>query len=55
MLFRSAGVLAPLVMHSTVGLAVTSLAMLCVGLIAWIYLHHRWPEIGQTVASNDAV
>ena len=50
-----AGVLAPLVMHSTVGLAATSLAMLCVGLFAWIYLHHRWPEIGQTVASNDAV
>ena len=42
-----AGVIAPLVMHSTVALAVSSLLMLCVGLVAWIYLHHRWPEIGR--------
>ena len=49
-----AGVLAPLVMHSTVGLAATSLAMLCVGLFAWVYLHQRWPDIGKAIASNDA-
>ena len=42
-----AGVIAPLVMHSTVALAVSSLLMLCVGLVAWVYLHHRWPEIGR--------
>ncbi|MDB5846278.1 MAG: drug resistance transporter, Bcr/CflA subfamily, partial [Rhodoferax sp.] len=42
-----AGVIAPLVMHSTVDLAVSSLLMLCVGLVAWLYLHHRWPEIGR--------
>jgi MFS transporter, DHA1 family, multidrug resistance protein len=42
-----AGVIAPLIMHSTVGLAVGSLAMLCVGLGAWLYLHQRWPEIGR--------
>ncbi len=33
-----AGVIAPLVMHSTVALAATSLAMLCVGLAAWLHL-----------------
>jgi len=33
-----AGVIAPLVMHSTVALAATSLAMLCVGLAAWLRL-----------------
>ena len=43
-----AGVIAPLVMHSTVALAVSSLLMLCVGLVAWIYLHHRWPDIGKS-------
>lgn len=35
-----AGVIAPLVMHSTVALAATSLAMLCVGLAAWLRLRH---------------
>ena len=42
-----AGVVAPLVMHSTVLLAAVSLAMMCVGLIAWFYLHRRWPQIGR--------
>lgn len=42
-----AGVIAPLVMHSTAALAAASLAMLAVGLVSWIYLHHRWPEIGR--------
>ena len=45
-----AGFITPLVMHSTVALAAVSLAMMCVGLIAWVYLHHRWPDIGRTVA-----
>ncbi len=39
-----AGVIAPMVMHSTVALAATSLAMLCVGLLAWLYLKRRWPD-----------
>src|SRR5690606_8879185 len=39
-----AGVIAPVVMHSTVALAATSLAMLCVGLLAWLYLRQRWPD-----------
>ena len=43
-----AGVIAPLVMHSAVGLAAASTLMLGVGLVAWVYLHHRWPELGRT-------
>ena len=48
-----AGVIAPLVMHSTVALAASSLAMMCVGLVAWIFMHRRWPEIGRSVAHPD--
>ena len=44
-----AGVIAPLVMHSTVGLAAASLAMLSVGLLAWVGLHRRWPDIGRVI------
>jgi len=33
-----AGVVAPLVMHSTLALALTSLALMSVGLVAWICL-----------------
>lgn len=44
-----AGVIAPLVMHSTVALALTSLAMLCVGLVSWTWLHRRWPDIGRSI------
>lgn len=47
-----AGVIAPLVMHSTVSMATVSLAMMCVGLIAWIYLRRRWPDIGQVVSPS---
>jgi DHA1 family bicyclomycin/chloramphenicol resistance-like MFS transporter len=48
-----AGVIAPLIMHSTVALAATSLLMMGIGLVAWLYLHHRWPEIGKAVSSPD--
>ncbi len=41
-----AGVAAPLVMHSAMGLALLSSAFLAVGLVAWIWLRKRWPEIG---------
>jgi len=44
-----AGALAPLVMHSNRALALASLLMMCVGLVAWIYVHHRWPETGRVV------
>ena len=47
-----AGVIAPLVMHSTPALAGMSLGLMCIGLMAWMYLHHRWPEIGR-LASRD--
>ena len=47
-----AGVVAPLVMHSTVWMAVASLLMMLIGLAAWMYLHRRWPEIGQRHASG---
>ena len=47
-----AGVVAPLVMHSTRALAVTSLGMLGVGLLAWLYLHRRWPEIGRSIEAH---
>ena len=42
-----AGVISPLVMHSALGLAIASLLMMCIGLTSWMYLHHRWPEIGS--------
>jgi DHA1 family bicyclomycin/chloramphenicol resistance-like MFS transporter len=45
-----AGVIAPLVMHSAVALSLTSLSMLAIGLVAWGWLHKRWPEIGKRVA-----
>ena len=44
-----AGVIAPLVMHSTPALAAVSLAMTGIGLAAWVYLHHHWPEIGRAM------
>jgi DHA1 family bicyclomycin/chloramphenicol resistance-like MFS transporter len=44
-----AGVIAPLVMDSTVSMAAASLAMMGVGLIAWVYVHQRWPDIGRNV------
>ena len=47
-----AGVVAPLVMHSTRALALTSLGMLGIGLLAWLYLHKRWPEIGQAIDAH---
>lgn len=48
-----AGLLTPLVMHSSVALATASLVMLCVGLLAWVFLHHQWPDIGRTVSGSE--
>ena len=48
-----AGVIAPLIMHSTVALAAVSLLMMGIGLMAWLYLHQRWPEIGKAVSASD--
>jgi DHA1 family bicyclomycin/chloramphenicol resistance-like MFS transporter len=36
-----AGVVAPLVMHSTVALACTSLGMMGIGIVAWIWVQPR--------------
>ena len=44
-----AGAVAPLVMHSTRALALTSVLLLAIGLVAWLYLHRRWPEIGRLI------
>lgn len=46
-----AGVIAPLVMHSTRVLAVASLLMMSVGLVAWLFLKRRWPETGARAAA----
>jgi DHA1 family bicyclomycin/chloramphenicol resistance-like MFS transporter len=48
-----AGVIAPLIMHSTVALAAVSLLMMGIGLVAWLYLHKRWPEIGRAVSALE--
>jgi DHA1 family bicyclomycin/chloramphenicol resistance-like MFS transporter len=48
-----AGVVAPLVMHSAVPLAIASLAMLGLGLLAWLLVHRRWPDIGRSVSNAD--
>ena len=42
-----AGILAPMVMHSVLALSLTSLALLMVGLVSWLALHQRWPDIGR--------
>ena len=49
-----AGAIAPLVMHSTRALAVASLLMMSVGLVAWLWLHRRWPEIGRASSAERA-
>ncbi len=41
-----AGVVTPLVMHSALGLALMSSAFMAVGLVAWVWLRKRWPELG---------
>jgi MFS transporter, DHA1 family, multidrug resistance protein len=50
-----AGVIAPLVMHSMQALAVSSLLMMCIGLVAWAWLQRHWPEIGQAHVSAPRV
>jgi DHA1 family bicyclomycin/chloramphenicol resistance-like MFS transporter len=44
-----AGVISPLVMHSPVALAATSLLLMAIGLCSWIFIHRHWPGIGQHV------
>ena len=44
-----AGAVTPLVMHSTVSMALASLLMLSIGVLAWVGLHRRWPDIGRVI------
>jgi DHA1 family bicyclomycin/chloramphenicol resistance-like MFS transporter len=46
-----AGAIAPLVMHSARAMAVASLLMMGVGLVAWLFVRVRWPETGRTAAA----
>ncbi|MDB5751384.1 MAG: putative transporter [Ramlibacter sp.] len=49
-----AGAIAPLVMHSALALALASLLMMCIGLVAWVFLRRRWPETGRLRISGPA-
>jgi MFS transporter, DHA1 family, multidrug resistance protein len=42
-----AGAVAPLVMDSTRELALASLGMMSIGLVAWLVVKKRWPETGR--------
>lgn len=42
-----AGVLAPLVMHSALTMALGSLGLMMVGLVSWAVLRRFWPELGS--------
>jgi MFS transporter, DHA1 family, multidrug resistance protein len=46
-----AGAVAPLVMHSARGLALTSIGFLCVGLFAWLFVKRQWPDTGRTISA----
>jgi DHA1 family bicyclomycin/chloramphenicol resistance-like MFS transporter len=46
-----AGVLAPLVMHSTVGLAATSLGLMSIGAVSWLWVK---PRLRPLLAARDA-
>ena len=45
-----AGVIAPMVMHSARALAVSSLVMMSVGLVAWLFVKTKWPQTGREMA-----
>ncbi|MGQ0710358.1 MAG: multidrug effflux MFS transporter [Rhodoferax sp.] len=47
-----AGVVAPLVMHSTVMLALASLLMMGLGLGSWVFIRRRWSAIGEQPAGH---
>jgi DHA1 family bicyclomycin/chloramphenicol resistance-like MFS transporter len=41
-----AGAIAPLVMHSALGLSIASIALMSIGLVAWRVVRTRWPQTG---------
>ncbi|HET8746523.1 MAG TPA: MFS transporter, partial [Ramlibacter sp.] len=49
-----AGAIAPLVMDSTRELALASMGMMSVGLVAWLVVKKRWPETGRLHAALPA-
>jgi len=46
-----AGAVAPLVMHSAQALALTSIAFMGVGLVAWSFVKTKWPETGRAISA----
>jgi DHA1 family bicyclomycin/chloramphenicol resistance-like MFS transporter len=46
-----AGAVAPLVMHSSRALAVTSIGFMSLGLFAWMFVKWRWPDTGRTISA----
>jgi DHA1 family bicyclomycin/chloramphenicol resistance-like MFS transporter len=46
-----AGAVAPLVMHSTRALALTSIGFMGIGLVAWFLVQRRWPETGRAISA----
>jgi len=36
-------------MHSAVALAASSICMMAIGLVAWMYMRRRWPAIGNEI------
>jgi DHA1 family bicyclomycin/chloramphenicol resistance-like MFS transporter len=48
-----AGVIAPLVMHSTQALAIVSLLMMAVGLAAWVLVRKQWPQTGRRLDPGE--
>jgi DHA1 family bicyclomycin/chloramphenicol resistance-like MFS transporter len=46
-----AGVLAPLVMHSAAALAATSLGLMCIGIVSWLWVK---PRLRSVLAARDA-
>lgn len=51
----TAGLIAPFAMHSTLTLAVASICLMIVGLLAWGVLRRRWPEIGNMGDETTAI
>ena len=45
----AAGAISPLVMHSAVALALASICLMGIGLVAWVYMRRRWPVIGNEI------
>jgi DHA1 family bicyclomycin/chloramphenicol resistance-like MFS transporter len=50
----TAGVLAPLVMHSPVAMAWMSASILATSLGAWLWVHRAWPGIGRMVVKHGS-